>query len=77
MVAGFLPFEDQKTSNLYKKILAGEFKIPKFLSPDCSNFISSILHVDPEGRFGIEEIRMHPWYRQFKDKAPSGLFPQN
>ena len=32
MVCGFLPFEDPKTSSLYKKILAGEFKIPKFLS---------------------------------------------
>jgi 5'-AMP-activated protein kinase catalytic alpha subunit len=32
MVCGFLPFEDPKTSNLYKKILAGEYKLPKFLS---------------------------------------------
>ena len=32
MICVFLPFEDPKTSNLYKKILAGEFKIPKFLS---------------------------------------------
>jgi 5'-AMP-activated protein kinase catalytic alpha subunit len=32
MVCGFLPFEDPKTSNLYKKILAGDYKIPKFLS---------------------------------------------
>jgi len=43
MVAGFLPFEDPKTSNLYKKILAGDYKIPKFLSTDCSHFISKIL----------------------------------
>ena len=39
MVCGFLPFEDPKTSNLYKKILAGDFKIPKFLSQDCANFL--------------------------------------
>ena len=32
MVCGFLPFEDPKTSNLYKKILAGDYKIPKMLS---------------------------------------------
>ena len=53
MVAGFLPFEDPKTSNLYKKILAGEYKIPKFLSTDCSHFISKILVVDPINRFNI------------------------
>lgn len=76
MVAGFLPFEDPKTSNLYKKILAGDFKIPKFLSTDCAHFISKILEVDPEQRYGIAEIRAHPWYKQFKDRAPEGLFPQ-
>lgn len=75
MVCGFLPFEDPKTSNLYKKILAGDFKIPKFLSTDCSHFISKILQVDPLNRYGIDEIRAHPWYKQFKDKQPNGLFP--
>lgn len=63
MVCGFLPFEDPKTSNLYKKILAGDFKIPKFLSTDCSHFVSKILQVDPSNRYGIEEIRAHPWYK--------------
>lgn len=75
MVCGFLPFEDPKTSNLYKKILAGDFKIPKFLSTDCSHFISKILQVDPANRYGIDEIRAHPWYKQFKDKQPIGMFP--
>ena len=75
MVCGFLPFEDPKTSNLYKKIMAGDYKIPKFLSTDCSHFLSKILQVDPEVRYSIEEIRAHPWYRQFKDKQPEGLFP--
>jgi 5'-AMP-activated protein kinase, catalytic alpha subunit len=76
MVAGFLPFEDPKTSNLYKKILAGDFKIPKFLSTDCAHLLSKILEVNPEKRYSIEDIRSHPWYRQFKDKAEDGLFPQ-
>jgi len=75
MVCGFLPFEDPKTSNLYKKILAGEYKIPKFLSTDCAHFISKILQTDPETRYSITDMRAHPWYKQFKDKQPSGLFP--
>jgi 5'-AMP-activated protein kinase catalytic alpha subunit len=32
MVCGYLPFEDPNTSALYKKIISGEFKIPKFVS---------------------------------------------
>ena len=75
MVCGFLPFEDPKTSNLYKKIMAGEFKIPRFLSTDCSHFLSKILQTNPDDRYGIEQIRQHPWYRQFRDKQPTGLFP--
>lgn len=75
MVCGFLPFEDPKTSNLYKKIMAGEFKLPRFLSTDCSHFLSKILVTEPNERYGIEQIRDHPWYRQFRDKQPPGLFP--
>ena len=75
MVCGFLPFEDPKTSNLYKKILAGDYKLPKFLSQDCAHFISKILNTDPETRYSVDEIRGHPWYTQLKDKCPEGLFP--
>lgn len=32
MVCGYLPFEDPKTSNLYKKIMSAEYSLPKFLS---------------------------------------------
>ena len=32
LVCGYLPFEDQNTSQLYKKILAGEYSIPKWVS---------------------------------------------
>ena len=53
MVCGFLPFEDPKTSNLYKKIMAGEFKLPRFLSTDCSHFLSKILQTNPDERYGI------------------------
>lgn len=35
MVCGYLPFEDPNTSLLYKKIMAGEFNIPKYVSPLC------------------------------------------
>ena len=54
MLVGYLPFEDPKTSNLYKKIMAGEYKLPRFLSTDCSHFLSKILQTDPDERYGIE-----------------------
>jgi len=32
LLCGYLPFEDQNTSKLYKKILSGTYHIPKFVS---------------------------------------------
>lgn len=47
LVCGFLPFEDPNTANLYKKILAGEFQLPKFISPDVADLIKKVLTTDP------------------------------
>ena len=33
MVAGCLPFEDPKTSNLYRKIMSADYKMPNHVSP--------------------------------------------
>lgn len=35
MICGYLPFEDPNTPALYKKIISGEFKVPKFVSPSA------------------------------------------
>ena len=47
LVCGYLPFEDPNTANLYKKILAGEFQLPKFISPDVADLIKKVLTTDP------------------------------
>jgi len=43
LVCGFLPFEDPNTANLYKKILSGEFSIPKFIGSEVADLIKKIL----------------------------------
>ena len=48
MMCGYLPFEDQKTSNLYKKILAADYSLPKFLSPDAKDILGKIFQTDPK-----------------------------
>ena len=48
MVCGYLPFEDPKTSVLYKKILSGEYAVPKFLSTEAKDLLKKILNTDPE-----------------------------
>ncbi|OMJ94574.1 hypothetical protein SteCoe_2219 [Stentor coeruleus] len=73
MVCGYLPFEDPNTGELYKKILACEYKAPKFISPAVKDLISCILNTDPNKRYGIDEIRNHPWYRQVKEEICPGI----
>jgi len=43
MMCGYLPFEDPNTAKLYKKIVAGQYEIPKFLSEQGRDFLSNIL----------------------------------
>lgn len=54
--------------------------MPKFLSPECKDFVSKILNTDPETRIRINEIRNHPYMKQtHKEQSAKirepGLFP--
>ena len=53
LLAGYLPFEDPNTSNLYKKILSADFDMPNFLSPEGQDLVTRILTTDPEKRITI------------------------
>ena len=69
LVCGFLPFEDGNTSNLYRKIMAGEYKPAKWISTEVKDLIRRILEVDPRRRYTVEDIRKHPWYTMVADSA--------
>lgn len=62
LLCGYLPFEDQSTSELYRKILGGHYQIPSFLSADVKDLLKNILNIDPEKRFDFEQIKAHKWY---------------
>ncbi|KAF4680369.1 hypothetical protein FOZ60_013658 [Perkinsus olseni] len=59
MICGQLPFEDQHTPTLYKKILNGAFKAPKRskTSREVRRLISRMLTPDPNERPTFEELR--------------------
>ncbi|CAG9335007.1 unnamed protein product [Blepharisma stoltei] len=73
MICGYLPFEDPNTGQLYKKIIAGEYQCPKFISTEAKDFLKCILNTDPDKRFTIEQIRQHPWYNQVKQDTSPGI----
>ena len=73
MICGYLPFEDSNTSQLYKKILAGDCKYSKSISRKSKSFLRGILNIDPDQRFSISEIRAHDWYKQIEEKPKPGI----
>jgi 5'-AMP-activated protein kinase, catalytic alpha subunit len=77
MMWGYLPFEDQDTGKLYKKILAANYQVPSFLSKDAIDFLTWILNVDPEKRYTIDKIRAHKWYKQHEDIQYKGIIVGN
>lgn len=63
LVCGFLPFEDPDTTELYKKILIGKYKVPGYISDGAKDLITKILVSDPSKRYSIEQVQNHQWFR--------------
>jgi len=68
LLVGRLPFDDEYIPTLFKKIAAGNYSIPSYLSPGAVSLIKKMLMVNPVHRITIGEIRMDPWFTQ--DIAP-------
>ena len=54
MLCGYLPFEDQKTSDLYKKILNAQYTLPDFLSEEARDMINQIFITNPNQRITVD-----------------------
>ena len=68
MLCGNLPFEEADNEKLYKKITAGKFKTPNFLSDSAKDFLHRILNVDPKSRIAIPQMKKHPWFNLINPK---------
>ncbi|EXB42361.1 CBL-interacting serine/threonine-protein kinase 14 [Morus notabilis] len=62
--AGYLPFNDPNLMTMYRKIYKGEFRFPKWTSPELRRFISRLLDINPETRITIDQILRDPWFRK-------------
>jgi serine/threonine protein kinase len=63
MVNGFLPFEDDDNSVLYKKILECKLYFPFPLSNTVLDMLHKILNTNPQKRITLEEIKEHEFYQ--------------
>lgn len=62
LTAGYLPFNDYNLTILYRKIYRGQFRFPKWTSPDLRNLLSRLLDTNPETRITVDEILQDPWF---------------
>jgi serine/threonine protein kinase len=62
LAAGYLPFNDPNLMNMYRKIYKGEYRCPRYMSPDLKRFISRLLDINPATRITIDEILKDPWF---------------
>lgn len=64
LLVGRLPFDDEYIPTLFKKIAAGNYHIPNYLSSGAVQIIQQMLMVNPVHRITISEIRDDPWFRK-------------
>lgn len=61
LLCGFLPFDDENLGILYRKIQAGAYENPEWLSPSSCDLLASMLQVDPKRRISVMQLLTHPW----------------
>ncbi|CAL9148934.1 CBL-interacting protein kinase 1-like [Musa acuminata AAA Group] len=64
ILTGSLPFDDRNLVVLYQKILRGDAKIPKWLSPGARDILRRILDPSPITRINVAGIKAHEWFKQ-------------
>ncbi|PHT26611.1 CBL-interacting serine/threonine-protein kinase 11 [Capsicum baccatum] len=62
--AGYLPFNDTNLMTIYRKIYKGEFRCPKWTSPELKRLLTRLLDTNPVTRITVEEIKNDPWFQR-------------
>ncbi|XWS22095.1 hypothetical protein CRYUN_Cryun29cG0005100 [Craigia yunnanensis] len=62
--AGYLPFNGSNPMVMYRRIYKGEFRFPKWTSPDLRRFLCRLLDINTETRITLDEIMNDPWFKK-------------
>jgi len=64
LMAGYLPFHDRNVMAMYKKIYRGEFRCPRWFSPELTRLLCGLLDTNPQTRISIPEIMENRWFKK-------------
>ena len=56
------------SGSLYRKIQAGVYEKPNWLSPGSIAMLQAMLQTDPKKRITIQELLVHPWMMEGYDQ---------
>ena len=65
MLCGYLPFDEPSKKELYRKISAGIYEIPNFISAPVARLIRRLLTCDPSRRITAEQVWNEEWMKGF------------
>jgi len=68
LLCGFLPFDDENISSLYKKIQSGQYEKPSWLSQGSLELLHTMLQTDPKKRITVKQLLQHPWIMEGEEK---------
>ena len=61
LVTGKLPFDGPNIHECMRQVVECEPKYPEYVSAQCKDLLSHVLDKNPDSRYGVHEILMHPW----------------
>lgn len=70
VVTASLPFKGDTVSVVKKKILSGNYPIPKLVTKECMDLIGGLLQLDPAKRFGVNQVKNCSWLKGVSFPAP-------
>ncbi|BAF04258.2 Os01g0206300 [Oryza sativa Japonica Group] len=63
LMAGYLPFQDRNLAGMYRKIHKGDFRCPKWFSPELIRLLRGVLVTNPQRRATAEGIMENEWFK--------------
>jgi serine/threonine protein kinase len=64
MLVGRPPFEAKCTKEIFRKMLKGQYIMPKTISPEAQDLIGKLFKLDVDERITIEDIMEHPFVKE-------------
>lgn len=75
LLSGHLPFRDNVSSELYRKIANAIYTMPEYIPPLAQDLIKRMLTVDPAKRITLDDILQHSWVSENCEGAPNVYLP--